>query len=127
MFLSVLVVAVSLEQTLPTGNLPVCPGEMLVFTCTSEGLLTWQEGSKLFVFNSPNQINAIKAGKRFSFLLVGVNGTLYISTATIPTVSSADDGLLLSCTDGPTVLSRNIVVAGMNICVCMYVCIYIYI
>lgn len=114
-------ILVSLEHLIPANNIPVCPGEVLSYICTATGdALAWQEsGGQLFTFNSPDQINSTKQGETFTFLLIdafnGVTASVYtfISNATIGSTSSDNNDILISCSDGSTILSKNVVVAGM--------------
>lgn len=105
---------VMLNQTKPENNLSACPGESLTYECIIEGIaLVWQENTKLFLFNSPAQINKTVFGERFAFKYISIEyGYKYASTAHIEYSSSSDSDITLTCTDGEKLVSKNVSVRG---------------
>ena len=87
-------------------------------TCVStQDGVAWVDGTTLKNFNSPSQINTTQQGEAFTYQLVDINmlpdGTYeFVSTASISSVASYQDGLLATCTDGYTKVIRNVIVKG---------------
>ena len=104
----------SLEQTIPEGNLPVCANEQLTYTCGSDfGTIVWQQGVNFHEFSaSLSQVNASETVGPFFVVLIDVNGSVLISTATSFMTNSSLDGTFLQCFDGANLLGRDVDVAG---------------
>lgn len=105
---------VSLNQTLPLNNLPVCSEGTLIYSCfTTSGVLRWQEGDdSQQLFFPDSEVNNPITLVEFTVELTGVNGDFLTSTATSQMTNSSDAGIRISCRDGVTTLSRDVVVAG---------------
>ena len=106
-----------LEQTIPADGALVCPGELLSYTCNATGPgIAWQVGgSDLSVFNSANQINTKMQDELFTYFLIDVfpgNQSTFLSNATIQSVTSSENGVSFSCSDGSTFEFKTIMVAG---------------
>lgn len=99
-----------MNQTYP-DKLPACPGQVVAFMCTTEtGALGWLEKGILYLLSFPDTLSA--SGSQFFFELSGINGSTYISTATVTSISSADNNKPIGCFDGNTIVSQTILVAG---------------
>lgn len=102
---------VVLEQTTQQGSPLVCPGNPVTFQCTTSGdELVWIEYGEIYAFNSASQVNEHIMAMSFSFLLL--NNVTFLSTATIPSASSADNNLQISCSDGVSILTQDVLING---------------
>ena len=112
------IILVTLEQTLPDNNLPVCSSQTLVYTCnTTTGVIRWQEGDKSITYSTDITLtlNVSEPLRLFTVQLVSINGNDLSSTATSQNTSSSDEGTTIVCQDGITTLARNVTVAGIFI------------
>lgn len=94
-----------------------CPGETIMITCiSSTGALEWSMGETTKLYNSLN-VDMTHTLGIFKLTAVATSGNI-VSTATIESVMSADNGATITCTDDITSLadSRSAVinVAGIE-------------
>ena len=107
-------------QQTPDNSL-VCPGQQLVFSCTtsSTGALRWQiNGQAAVLFSKDSPANLTEAKEQFTFQLIGavLNGTILHSTATDEMADSSLDGLEIECSDGGNHSTLFVNVAGLCAC-----------
>ena len=112
------IVLVTLVQTLPDSNLPVCSSQTLIYTCNSTtGYLRWKDGEKAIVYFpaiTPSlTFNESELLVNFTVQLISINGSNLSSTAVFENVSSADEGTTIACQDGIFSLEESVTVAGM--------------
>ena len=110
--LSYCLYTVSLEQTVPSDGSPVCPGNTLVYECvTTLGDVTWHVGGFTQSFIS-SELNVSKSAYRFDFKLIETDGTILVSTASIPAARPNDTGIELKCTESVEPLTVVVTVSG---------------
>ena len=117
--------AVSLDQTVPEENLPVCANHTLRYTCSvNTGILLWQYAEFTAVFfDSSDMNNGVNLGP-FVLKLTLVNGSSLTSTATSSETFSSYKNTRLIVYDGDTFLARDVTVSGtvrVQFGLCMYV------
>ena len=85
----------------------------MVFECvTTTGQLTWQESGVTETFTT-NDKGASRTAVRFHLEVIDViNGSVIVSTATIPEVMSSDTGIQLNCIEHVQPLTEIIAVSG---------------
>ena len=106
---------VSLKQIVPSDGSLVCPGNPLVFECvTSTRRLMWQEGGKTATFFIQH-MGASGATRRFQVEVIEVNGSVIVSTATIPEVRHSDTGRELHCMERIQPLTEVVNVPGKSL------------
>ena len=111
---------VSLQQTAPENSL-ICPGQQLVYSCTtlSTGVLQWKTIGQEYVavlFTLYDSVNTIKVdGDQFTFQLIDVimDGPMLNSIATAQMADSSIDGLQIVCNNGLSSSTLYVDVAGM--------------
>ena len=112
---------VTLEQTLPDDNLPVCSSQTLIYNCnTTTGVIRWEEGDKSITYSTAVtlNLNVPERLRQFTVQLINIDGIDLSSTATSQNTSSLDVGTTIVCQDGRTSLARSVTVAGM--CMIVY-------
>lgn len=112
---------VSFQQTAPDNSL-ICPGQQLVYFCTtaSTGALEWQSsGEQSVLFTISDSINHTKVQEQFTFQLIDVvmDGLMLKSTATAQMANSSLDGLGIECNDGLNQSTLYVDVAGKCACI----------
>ena len=114
--------AVSLQQTTP--NIPlVCPGQQLVFSCTTDvtGSVQWQTTGEAAVLIAIGVgVNFTVHQEQFTFQLIAVDGAMLTSTATSEMASSSLDGLQIECSNGNNESTLYVDVPG-TYSVCRYI------
>ena len=94
-----------LYQSSPSYS-PVCPGDTVVFTCTTNtGFVSWADNSDGNGKNGYNKANAIEQPPKqlgiFKLALISVNGSMFVSTATVDNVTYSQSSSNIYCsTDG---------------------------
>ena len=87
-----------LQQTVPPGDVAVCPLSTVQYTCVADNELQWIE-DVVVGYTLANKINdtAAMAGL-FWTVLTDISGNTLISTATIDSVSlQGDGGINITC------------------------------
>ena len=86
---------------LNSSAVSVCPGDTLVFTCTSDnGPLIWYtNGTSNAVFYEPDQLNSTESLGIFTIGFINITGNTFVSTATVFNISFEDDGTIIICSD----------------------------
>ena len=104
---------VVIEQTIPENDTPVCPGQVLKYTCFSnESSIGWLIGTVSHVYDDMDAVNSSMMIKSFETVLT-VNGeSFFFSTATNPKVTLVDNNKIIECLGGSETDSRTIAVAG---------------
>ena len=113
---------VVLFQQTPPDNSLVCPGQKLVYSCTtvSTGALEWQtsgQAAVLFTTTTCNHDFKAIATDPFTFQLIDMDGAKLTSTATVEMADSSIDGMDIDCNDGNNNIILYVHVAGMYACV----------
>ena len=106
--------------TLDSSSDSVCPGDTVVFTCTSDtGELIWDVDNRKGIFNDIlTEDNTLSI---FDLKLIDQNGKNLISTATIDSVNIDHNGTAISCSDSSLPLNttntskETVLVAGTKI------------
>ena len=124
--------AVSIQQTVPDGNQAVCPGQELVFTCTTTtGFLRWVfPGQQNVLFRADTDaVNDTELRPHFTFQLTKIEMLNLTSTATSQMTDLSLNGLEIICEDGINAVngleSLSVDVAGLcTHCMCSicYIC-----
>ena len=84
----------------------------MVFECiTTDDIVIWQLGTVTRSFVA-SELNTSKSAGQFFFVLVDVNGSILVSTATIETARPNDDGTELGCMGNTQPVSRAVAVSG---------------
>ena len=98
-----------------------CPGDTLVFTCTTDtSELVWSSsdvsGNELY-YGSSEQVTMRMLGN-IILNLTSVTGTMLVSTATVHNVSIEDNGKIIECSDssqpGSNSAHRIVTLLGMH-------------
>ena len=85
--------------TLDSSSDSVCPGDTVVFTCTSDtGELIWGVTGVLFYF-STSQVPDVEPSFLFKFTLTSSQGSNLVTTATVDNVQLDDNGTVITCAD----------------------------
>ena len=90
-----------LYQSSPT-YFPVCPGDTVVFTCTTNtGFVSWADNSDGTGALGYTSSNAIGQPPRqlgiFKLALTNVNGSMFVSTATVDNVTYSQSSSNIYC------------------------------
>ena len=98
---------VLLLVTLNSSVSVACPGETIMITCTSStGALEWSMGETTKLYNSLNVDMTHTLGIFKLTAAVATSGNI-VSTATVESVMSADNGATITCTDDITSLADS--------------------
>ena len=102
----------ALQQTVPTGGVPVCPNSIVEFTCMTEIELQWRDlgtpSAKPVLIETSSQVDQTDTTGMFRTVLTDISGNTLTSTATIDSVTLSDDGRNISCRDYTGLSSRLI-------------------
>ena len=89
-----------LYQSSPSYS-PVCPGDNVVFTCiTNTGFVSWtdSDGGAGLGYNSANAIGQPPRQLGiFKIALISVNGSMFVSTATVDNVTFSQSSSNIYC------------------------------
>ena len=86
----------SLQQTVPPGDVAVCPLSTVQYTCVADNELQWR-ATVTVGYSTTNQINDTAMAGVFNTVLTDISGNTLTSTATIDSVSLGDDGRSITC------------------------------
>ena len=114
------IIVVTLVQTLPDDNLPVCSSQTVIYTCnTTTGVIRWQEGdrSRTYATDDTLTLNVPERLMQFTVQLISVDASDLSSKAISENTSSSDEGTTIACQDGISSLEESITVAGMFVIV----------
>ena len=115
----------SLQQTVPPGDVAVCPLSTVQYTCVADTRMLWRElGSSATsnysaVPSTASQVDDTGIAGVFKTVLTNINGTILTSTATIYSVNLTDDGINISCV-GPDVANFKLVQVEGHFYACMH-------
>ena len=89
----------SLQQTVPPGDVAVCPLSTVQYTCVADTNLIWRElGSSMTgTYTTASRVNDTAMAGLFKTILTDISGNTLTSTATIDSVRLGDDGRNISC------------------------------
>ena len=105
----------SLQQTQPAGDFPVCVLDTVEFTCEGTGELLWRDlATDAFVlyFASSSMVGALFDVAIFKINLTANDGTRLTSTATVNNVQLEYTGRRISCRDDTGVTNKETVNSG---------------
>ena len=108
---------VKIKQTIPEDNSPVCPGQVLQYTCLSnESSVGWivdSEGDDHVIFQTSDPVNTSMDILSFEAVLTQVNESFLATTLTNPMITLDIDDVLIQCIGGGSAPSLYIAVAGL--------------
>ena len=112
------IIAPALQQTVPPGDVAVCPLSTVQYTCVDDTILTWIEsGSSVTATYSilppASKVNDTAMAGSFRTVLTDISGNTLISTATIDSVNLGDDGTNISCHSITSAANKMIRVQGL--------------
>ena len=112
---------VSLKQTIPGSNSPVCPGGMLQYTCISAtGGLLWQVDNSTVYFWLNSELNETIQLENFAVMPNSMNGSVLNSSAVSHNTSSSDEEIQISCWDGIDMMTRDVIVGKLHDALYLY-------
>ena len=87
--------------TLDSSSDSVCPGDTVVFTCTTDtGELIWAvDGINFYFSTSHDAVPAVDPSFPFKFTLTSSHGSNLVTTATVDNVQIDDNGTVIKCAD----------------------------
>ena len=86
----------ALQQTVPPGDVAVCPLSTVQCTCVADIELQWKT-AVVAGYTTANQINDTAMAGVFNTVLTDIDNITLTSTATIDSVSLGDDGRSITC------------------------------
>ena len=107
---------VELSQTIPENCAPVCPGQVLQYTCSANASsLYWEINSEQAGFDSNDPVNSSFNLGVFVAVLTANDGSLLSSTLTNTMIALSKHGQQVQCAGGSSSSHISIVIAG-NAC-----------
>ena len=105
---------VELSQNIPENGAPVCPGQVLQYTCSSNtSPLSWIVGSNAAGgFSSRVTVNSSIIIGEFLAVLTANDGSFLSSTLTNTMITLGYNGQQVQCAAGSSLRHINIAVAG---------------
>ena len=89
--------------TLDSSSDSVCPGDTVVFTCTTDtGVMLWSSSEDNHFFYADSTVQGMISTLSDNIIilnLTNVTGLILISTATVHNVSIADNEEIIECSD----------------------------
>ena len=85
-----------LQQTVPPGDVAVCPLSTVQYTCVADSELQWITAG-IAGYTTASQINDTDMAGVFNTILTEIDNITLTSTATIDSVSLGDDGSSITC------------------------------
>ena len=102
----------------------MCPGDTVVYSCiTDTGYLVWYiTGEERQLYES-GPVPQVTHKDIFTLQLITVNGSVLISTATVPNVSLEYDGKNITCGDSVVITANTneqmkTIIISMSTCTC---------
>ena len=107
----------ALQQTVPPGDVAVCPLSTVQYTCVDDTILTWREsGSSVTttytILPPASKVNDTAMAGSFRTVLTDISGNTLTSTATIDSVSLGNNGANISCHSITSAANKMIRVQG---------------
>ena len=117
-----------LQQTVPPGDVAVCPLSTVQYTCVADNELQWIE-AVVVGYTLANKINDTAMAGLFWTVLTDISGNTLTSTATIDSASLGDGGINITCREiFNSVISEQIgtiqvegIIVYMHLCVAKHV------
>ena len=103
--------------TLDSSSDSVCPGDTVVFTCTTDtGELIWGIDENQFYF-STSQVPNVDPSIPFKFSLISTQGANLVTTVTVDNVQLDDNGTVITCADNSipqlaSIATKELVIFG---------------
>ena len=109
-----------LNQTVPQGDVAVCPLSTVQYTCVADTTLIWREAGSnetatYTILPPTSNVNDTAMAGSFQAILTYRNGDTLTSTATIDSVSLTENGINISCQGITSAASKLIRVQGTSI------------
>ena len=86
----------ALQQTVPPGDVAVCPLSTVQYTCVADIELQWRT-AVVAGYTTANEINDTAMAGMFNTVLTDISGNTLTSTATIDSASLGDDERSITC------------------------------
>ena len=115
----------SLYQTMPSGEIDVCPHNPVEFTCVGELELQWRDVDTpmTVTYNNVSSVNQTSITGVFRTVLTDISGNKLTSTATIDNVSLNDDGEEITCRDSSGIRTQSHILVQLKGAYTVYACI----
>ena len=100
----------ALQQTVPPGDVAVCPLSTVQYTCAGDNELSWRalDTPDSVTYGLTSAVNHTAMTGVFNTVLTDISGNTLTSTATIDNVSLGDNGKGITCRDISGALGQRV-------------------